>query len=278
MPEGERLEFLAEGMPAILASAEGFWAGAQALADRPREADVLEGFAAEEAAKILILLDFYRCPDARRAGLAGKTVRRFYDHLARLLYVDAVVWRPVTKGELRSYVDRERQSHIVDGPMGEWVMAAGPVIERERRLYADVERYDEGVVVWNEPYGFPPLGDRRPPDVLRLAIAMRNLGFLSPEGMRVIRTIWGAADLSDGLTLRDTINLKWQTLWAAKDAGLNSQTATDGDVRAVCETWPFPMWDFDLGPLDVPLAELEAERDRNLAAEIGDWRRASEWL
>ncbi len=46
----------------ILASAESFWTAAASLMQAPREARVLEGFAEEEAAKILILMDLVRCP------------------------------------------------------------------------------------------------------------------------------------------------------------------------------------------------------------------------
>jgi hypothetical protein len=52
-PTNERLDLIAEGLPIILESARGFWTASEQLADKPREADVLEGFTEEEAAKIL---------------------------------------------------------------------------------------------------------------------------------------------------------------------------------------------------------------------------------
>jgi hypothetical protein len=60
-----RLAFIAEGLPIILASAEGFWGASCQITDHPREAEVLEGFAKEEAAKILILMDAVRCRPPR---------------------------------------------------------------------------------------------------------------------------------------------------------------------------------------------------------------------
>jgi hypothetical protein len=62
MAEAERLAVIAEGLPIMLASARGFWEASRQLSDRPREANVLEGLATEEAAKILILMDAVRCP------------------------------------------------------------------------------------------------------------------------------------------------------------------------------------------------------------------------
>lgn len=269
MSEEERLTFLQNGLGVILASAEGFWGGAEAITDRPREAEVLEGFAAEEAAKILILVDLYRCPTARRAEQAGTVVRWYYNHLARLLYSAQVGWRAATKGELRSYIDQERQSHVVDGPVGEWIMSAGPVVERERRLYADVERYDDGNLVWNEPRGLPPMGMRHSPAALRLVTAMRNLGLLTVEGLRAVSDVWGADTLTDDLTHQDALDLKHRTVAAVEAAGAITEVATEADVRTVYEDWSFPMWDFDLGMIDVPMKELEAERDRNLWEEAG---------
>jgi hypothetical protein len=62
VPQKERLTFIAEGLPIILDSAQGFWEASQQLGEHPREAKVLKGFAEEEAAKILILVDAVRCP------------------------------------------------------------------------------------------------------------------------------------------------------------------------------------------------------------------------
>ncbi|OAF16927.1 hypothetical protein [Bradyrhizobium neotropicale] len=50
-----------------------------------REAKVLEGFAKEEAAKILILMDAVRCPPKLIASKLNRIVGWFYDHLARLI-------------------------------------------------------------------------------------------------------------------------------------------------------------------------------------------------
>jgi len=52
LDENSRLAFIAEGLPVILRSAQGFWAAAQQLQTHRREAKVLEGYAEEEAAKI----------------------------------------------------------------------------------------------------------------------------------------------------------------------------------------------------------------------------------
>src|ERR1700733_11896207 len=111
LPERERLPFIAEGMPVILDSARGFWKAAQQLKDHPREGRVLEGFAEEEAAKILILMDAVRCPPKLVAAKLDRLIGRFYEHLARLIYAEAVTWKPMHLAQLRDYVDRQRRGH-----------------------------------------------------------------------------------------------------------------------------------------------------------------------
>lgn len=274
MAEKKRLAFVATGLPVILDSAEGFWAGAEALKNRPREADVLEGFVLEEAAKILILTDMLRCPKKQQSRQVSNSVQWFYSHLSRLLYACAISWRPMDKAQLRVYIDRERRSHEVDGPVGEFIMASGPVAERERRLYADVERSDDETLLWNAPRSWREGLEeiellRRIPEALRLARAMRNLGIFTEQGLSIVAAVWGAEPLTDDMTFHDGNRLTMQTLKALEGKGLISEEATTDDASLLLSEWPLPMWDFDLKAIVVPLEDLEEERKRNLWRETG---------
>nr|KMW29645.1 hypothetical protein BV87_11380 [Sphingobium yanoikuyae] len=122
MAQSERLDFIAEGLTIILTSARGFWNAAEKLTDNPREASVLEGFAEEESAKALILLDLVRCPPSKVDGRIGRIVKNFYSHLARLIYAKAQSWRPVNVEQLQDYVDSERQGHYLEGGMSEYIL------------------------------------------------------------------------------------------------------------------------------------------------------------
>lgn len=274
MREKEKLSLVAEGLPLILASSEGFQAAAESLRGRAREADVLKGFAGEEAAKILILMDMLRCPKAQRARQNGSFVRWFYDHLARLIYADAVSWRPTDKRQLRSYVDLQRRSHVTDGAVGEYIVPSGPIPDRERRLYADVERLDDGTLMWNSPRSwkedFPEssLFDRAP-DALRMARAMQKLGMFSGTGLKVVSDLWSAEALRDQMTWQDGRDLSIRMLELLDKKGGVQGDATNEDVGFVINQWPLPMWDFELSPVVVPIEDLESERDRNLWREMG---------
>jgi hypothetical protein len=274
MREDEKLLLLAEGLPIILASSEGFQAAAEAIRSRARESDVLEGFAAEEAAKALILLDMLRCPKAQRERRNGVFVRWFYDHLARLIYADSVKWRPTDKGQLRSYVDLQRRSHVTDGAVGEYIVPSGPIPERERRLYSDVERLDDGTLIWNSPRSwkeaFPGSSFfDRAPDALRMARAMQKLGMFSETGLKVVSDLWGAEMLEDQMTWQDGRDLAIRMVEMLEKKEVVQQDATTEDAKFLVNEWPLPMWDFDLSPIVVPIKELEAERERNLWREMG---------
>jgi hypothetical protein len=131
LDEASRLKFIAEGLPVILRSAQGFWQAAQQLQSHGREAEILKGFAEEEAAKILILVDAVRCPPELITSRLSRIVGWFYDHLARLIYAEAVSWKPTNLAELREYVDRQRRGHYLEGHAGEYIMPNWAVYQRE---------------------------------------------------------------------------------------------------------------------------------------------------
>jgi hypothetical protein len=89
LSEEDRLSLIAEGLPIILNSAQGFWKASRQLDRLPREAKVLESFAEEEAAKVLILMDAVRCPPRLVPSRLKTVIGWFYDHLARLIYAEA---------------------------------------------------------------------------------------------------------------------------------------------------------------------------------------------
>ena len=105
MPQSERLAFIADGLPIMLASARGFWQAAKQLDGQVREAVVLARHSEEEAAKVLILMDIVRCPKRLVSSKIGSMVKWFYCHLTRLIYAEAVSWKPNDVTELRRYVD-----------------------------------------------------------------------------------------------------------------------------------------------------------------------------
>ena len=95
----------------------------------------------------------------------GTIVGWFYDHLARLIYAEAVNWKPMHIAQLRDYVDSQRKAHYLEGYAGEYIVPNWNLSRRESQLYADIDAYEDGMPGWNKPTGyvsgFPPLFAQR---------------------------------------------------------------------------------------------------------------------
>ena len=99
LPQPKQLDVIAEGLPILMKSAGDLLEASKALVEHYRAAAILKGHAMEELAKILILIDIVRCPQKLRPSRIGPMMAWFYDHLARLIYIDGVP-RPAPRSGL----------------------------------------------------------------------------------------------------------------------------------------------------------------------------------
>lgn len=267
--ERERLTFIAEGLPLILRSAQRAWDAAKQLrTSNGRESAILEGVATEEAAKILILVDAVRCPAKLVPAKMNRFVDRFYDHLARLIYAEAVSWKPMHIAQLREYVDRERRGHYLEGHAGEYIMPNSTIYRRESRLYVDVEADQDDTLTWSEPrdpYAGLPFLSFMPP-ALRVAAAMEQVGIFTPNGLKAVSEIWGSLEYKDREDHHDGAKLTELMLQRLHAEGLMLDTAEDNDVGVLYRDWQIPMYNLEFSLIQVPLEELEAEQERELGA------------
>ncbi|GLS42874.1 hypothetical protein [Methylobacterium brachythecii] len=268
MPFADRLDFIAEGLPLILGSAQGLWAASRKLQDCPREANILEGHAEEEAAKILILLDIVRCPRKSIGSRVGPMVRWFYDHLARLIYANAVSWKPVDVDQLRDYVDSHRQAHFVEGEYGEFILPNWEIYSRESRLYVDVEAQEDGVRGWSVPRGLATQGMFGSAPALRTAEALSALGIFAPAGLLAVAEIWGQLEFVDRQCFDDCRRLTRTLLERLDREKLFTDIAEEKHAHLLFDAWQMPMYNLEFGLVPVSLEELQAERDSRYYAEI----------
>lgn len=271
--EGERLAFIAEGLPVILRSAQGFWTAAEKLQAHSREAKVLENYADEEAAKILILIDAVRCPPKLIASRLYTIVGWFYNHLARLIYAEAVSWKPTHLAELRGYVDRQRRGHYLEGHAGEYIAPNWAIYQRESLLYADVEAYQDGKLEWSAPRD-PPYGHFGSfrPHALRVVEAMEQVGMFTAGGLKAVSDIWSSLEYKDKEDHHDGRRLTEQLLTRLHAEGLILDTANDEHVGTLYNDWQIPMYNLEFSLIPVSLEELEAEQERELWSMVGDPR------
>lgn len=275
LPEKERLIFIAEGLPIILDSAQGFWTASQQLGEHPREAKVLRGFAEEEAAKILILMDAVRCPPKLISSKLNRIVGWFYDHLARLIYAEAVAWKPMHLAQLREYVDGQRRGHYIEGYAGEYIMPNWAVYERESGLYADVEAHQDGALCWSAPRrpdaGISSFGSFSPP-ALRVAEAMGRIGLFSPKALKATSDIWGSLEYRDKEDHHEGERLTEQLLTRLHKEGLIPDTAEEEHVGVLYRDWQIPMYNLDFSLIPVTLDALQAEQEAEYWSMVGDPR------
>ena len=271
MPQHERLVFLAEGLPIILASAQGFWQAARSLRSHVREAVVLTGLAEEEAAKILILMDLVRCPAPVVASRIGEMVKWFYSHLARLIYADVARWRIPSVERLRAYVDHTRKSHELEGEVGEYILRNWTIYQRECVLYGDIANFEMSGVMWSNPaHHINPLSfPDRPPYALTLAEAMSILGMFTPKGLELTAEVWGQREFKDKESFVEARSLTQTLLERLVSEKLPSNQVEQKHVELVRNDWPLPMYHLDFSPDPVGLQELKDQRERLLWQEMG---------
>jgi hypothetical protein len=274
LPAPERLSLIADGLPIILKSAEGLWEAALQHPAHSRAGTILEGFAEEEAAKILILFDVVRCPPKLVASKIGILIGRFYEHLARLIYARATSWKPTHLAQLREYVDRERRSHDIEGVAGEYIIPNWTMYDREITLYAEVEGYQDGSLGWSEPRDSGsdcPSVARFAPRALRVTQAMQRLGLFGPRGLQATAEIWGNLEYKDEESSYEDRKLIDQILSVTDTEGLILDTAEGLDLSILYSDWQIPMYNLDFRSVPVALAELEAEQEAKYRSFIGEY-------
>ena len=265
----ERMDLIAEGLPIILKSAQGFWLAAKHLKDNRREADILEGFAKEEAAKILILMDIVRCPQNLIGSKIGMLAGLLYNHLARLLYAEAQQWKPVTVSRLRSYVDEQRKAHYVDGFAGEFILPNWSIATRESQLYADIAVYENEKPIWNEPISYSLGFPRYKPLALQIAESLSSIGGFDRQGLTAIAKVWGQIEFKSLESWSDSERLTTELLEQLYRENLYREQATQQNFNWLFGNWQMPMYNLDFSLIYVSLAELKSEQDSMLWAEVG---------
>ena len=265
----EQLDLIAEGFPLLMKSAGELLGASKALGKHHRAATILEGHAMEEIGKVLILIDIVRCPPKLRQSRLGSMMKWFYDHLARLIYIDAQYWSPVNVKQLQKYVDSHRKSHSLEGEFDEYIVPNWTTWLRESTLYADIFSTEEGELTWNEPDAVSPMFEHYEAIPWQVCQALRDMGAFTREGLDIVSSVWGQTEFVDVQHSRDSAKLAHEMLLTLQEAGLISENAREEQLSILCHRWQLPMYCVDFQRLEVPLAELQAERDAKISFEVG---------
>lgn len=263
--DAEFLSLLGEGASHSLQNAERLFADAStALHGGGRRGYLmLRNAAAEEAAKVLILLDAARCP-RHESQDRGRQVGKFYDHLARMIYNEVADCRPADFRELERLVANLREEYYLDGPNGfDWIYRNRLLQEREGSMYVDFVETDGGRR-WEVPnQALAELLTQGPaiaPGALRIARHLDMVGVLGPAGFQIAAEVWRET--------APTPDTRWATFKERNvetikrlGAGELMGAAKPENVAAICHHWPFPMWSLDMALIKVKFEDIQTARD-----------------
>jgi hypothetical protein len=263
LAEPERLDTIAEGLGLLAEHVATLREDVIHLgeADRPRGRAVLAAQSEEEAAKALILLDLVRM-DWRDHKAVSRQIGRFYNHLARCIYVDAVQMRPADFREVRERVDWLRRSHYLDGPNDvDWIFRNQLIAEREDSLYVDYVHEEESDR-WTTPARKEGVDFGVDTGVQDLVGALHRMGCTSRTGLEIVAAAWTQQPIDDDTHWQDVVPVNRSIVEELAERGHALTDATADDARHVIGRWHFPLAGIDLKEIDVPLEQLEADRAR----------------
>jgi len=236
---------------------------------RPHAAAVIDALAAEEAAKMLILLDIVRAGWSDPAATV-ELAKRFYSHLARGIYARAAETRPATFGELRGYVDGWRAQLFLDGPNDvDWIFRNQIMAAREDAMYVDYVVGEQGGH-WTSPRTNAILAEMYGGSVVvDLATALARLGCTTVEGLQVVAAEWAGITVDDTTEWHAVERINRRVVQQLADRKLIDPSATRDEGELVYEQWTFPLNTIDLTQqVKVTKQELQERRDQWIADQI----------
>jgi len=262
-----RAEVLCEGLTAIAANVQSLTTEISNCGDAARAGGLAFSVAREEAGKFLALLDVYRSPSST-AEVVTRQFRHASKHLSKLIYASTADASIADRSELLQFVNRNRLSHHLDGPMDcDWVFRNELLSRREEDLYVDLVE-SEGELSWIAP--LEVRWQRTQCRSIMLVHSIMDCGLVTPAGLAMLQDVWRDFDARLNSHCSE---------WARRTAEvLDSCTHDDSDewfsaARRVVDIWPMPMVEFDMSVIEIPVQELLDERDRrwndHLAREYG---------
>lgn len=141
-------------------------------------------------------MDIIRSSKKRVARDSGKLMNWFYNHLARLIYANAISWKPQDIPNLKYYVRTDRKTHYLDGEFGEYIFPNMALYQREAKLYVDVAILDSVEPKWVSPLHDAYQSYNSKPMALDLAENMHALGLFTPKGLWLVADIWNKTDFT----------------------------------------------------------------------------------
>jgi AbiV family abortive infection protein len=276
-PIPDRNAIIAEGLALLTEHIGQLRLGMDHLtaASQHRTAAILDMIAAEEAAKVLILLDIVRL-GWKDSEAVNRQISYFSSHVSRGIYARLAEANLGHFGEARFLVERLREDRYLDGPNDvDWIFRNEIESEREELLYVDYVVYEADQARWVSPANHDAYRHSRPDQGVRLAQAMSRLGMLSKPALDALGSYpWPAM----GDAAFTYAQQREETLTFLRQLGAANLLPAEyrpEDVQVVLERWQFPLHSLDLRQRKVSDEELRSRRsraeDRLWRDYMGDW-------
>src|SRR5262249_5386465 len=139
LADPELFKLTKEGIPHIVRNATYLSEYALKVAEigGRRASAILEDFASEEAAKVLILFDLVRCPRSSPEW-CRRQIKHFYSHLSRRIYAEYYQSHFTDFDDVKSWVDVKREAYYTDGDEYCHFISDNAILrQREEKLYVD---------------------------------------------------------------------------------------------------------------------------------------------
>ena len=220
---------------------------------------ILRQISEEEAAKFLILLDYIRCP-SKRSEWQSRQLKYFYCHFTRYLYAEYCVTRPASWKEVCDWVERNRQSRYLDGPLGvEWIFRNELIDKRERAIYVDYIEMDNKDI-WASPKDYEDI-DLKPwelrSDIIYLIILMQKCGFTKYEALKEIRDEWVKFNLNPNTHWGEIKERNLNTIEKLFAKVIVPEGIDKNEINEIADRWYFPLYSLDLKEKKVNEEELK---------------------
>lgn len=264
-PDSKFFSVISEGLNHIAENIQKLSDSAEILgsSNQSRASHVLNIIAAEEAAKYLVLIDAVRCP-RKLQDLRAKQLGHFYNHLAKGIYAEVCEMRPATFTELIGYIDLLRAKYYLDGSNNHyWIIKNDIILSREQALYVDYIKANDEFMWWG-PWIID--GDSSLPRwhhtsaAIKLVRSMHTEGLSKKEALSHIASVWRPTQWNMSNSYSDLDSVIRRTFDVLQENGL-----LKGDnhrLELIRRSWNFPLYEVDLGCIEVTVADLEHKRRR----------------
>jgi hypothetical protein len=259
LSQADFLTTVGSGLPLIWENVSRLWTEAVEISKlgARRSVCILQGFAEEEAAKALILLDAMRCP-ASFTDKFSNLVKQIDLHIGKGVYARYYGTSPGDLTEVKRIVDYNRQGFYREGEYGEFILPNQIKASRESMLYVSYVRNDDGTRGWYAPRGPFEFEGRIYPATIRVLEALHAVGIFEHEALQVFRDYWQEIHFVDvgidpqTVAIETSVNwtklteLNFKMLKRLDQLDLLSPTATIEHQNTIIHYLLFPLYPFDL--------------------------------